>query len=132
MKKTTRPSDSVTRREFIGKTSAAAAGLIILPSHVIGGLGHTPPSDKLNIAAVGIGGKGKVNLANMVGQNIVALCDVDWDYAAGVFQTYPEAIKYKDYRKMLEKQRDIGCIAIQEVVKTIEESGRHQDWIGEF
>ncbi len=59
MNNKTRSSDKFTRREFIGRTSAAAAGLIILPSHVIGGLGHTAPSDKLNIAAIGIGGKGK-------------------------------------------------------------------------
>lgn len=106
--------DKFTRREFIGRTSAAAAGLIILPSHVIGGLGHTPPSDKLNIAAigVGVGGKGKVNLENMVGQNIVALCDVDWDYAAPVFKTYPNAILYKDYREMLDNQKDIEAVVI--------------------
>lgn len=112
MKKTIRPPDSLSRREFIGRTSVAAAGLIILPSHVIGGLGHTPPSDKLNIAAVGIGGKGKDNLANMVGQNIVALCDVDWDYAAEVFKIYPNAVRYKDFRKMLEKQKDIDAVVI--------------------
>lgn len=112
MKKKSGTSVSVTRREFINRTSAAAAGFIILPSHVIGGLGHIPPSDKLNIAAVGIGGKGKDNLANMAGQNIVALCDVDWDYAAGVFETYPSAIKYKDFRKMLEKQKDIDAVVI--------------------
>jgi hypothetical protein len=112
MNNKTRSSDKFTRREFIGRTSAAAAGLIILPSHVISGLGHTPPSDKLNIAAIGIGGKGKVNLENMVGQNIVALCDVDWDYAAGVFKTYPKAKKYKDFRIMLEKQKDIEAVVI--------------------
>lgn len=112
MKNKIRSSNGVTRREFIGRTSAAAAGLIILPSHVIGGLGHTPPSDKLNIAAIGIGGKGKDNLANMVGQNIVALCDVDWDYAAGVFKTYPKAEKYKDFRIMLEKQKNIEAVLI--------------------
>jgi predicted dehydrogenase len=106
--------DKFTRREFIGRTSAAAAGLIILPGHVVGGLGHTPPSDKLNIAAIGVGkgGKGKVNLENIVGQNIVALCDVDWDYASPVFKTYPNAVLYKDYRLMLENQKDIEAVVI--------------------
>ncbi|MBA7522594.1 Inositol 2-dehydrogenase/D-chiro-inositol 3-dehydrogenase [subsurface metagenome] len=101
-----------SRRAFIGRSAATAIGLTILPSHVISGLGHTPPSDKLNIAGIGIGGKGKVNLRNMVNQNIVALCDVDWEYAAPVFKQYPKAEKWKDYRKMLEKQKDIDACVI--------------------
>jgi len=112
MKNKTKSSDSISRRAFIGRASAAATGIVILPSHVIGGLGYISPSDKLNIAGIGIGGKGKVNLDNMVGQNIVALCDVDWDYAAPVFQAYPNAKKYKDFRKMLEKQKDIDAVVI--------------------
>jgi predicted dehydrogenase len=112
MKEKKKTSDPVSRREFIGRASAAAAGIIVLPGHVISGFGHIPPSDKLNIAAIGIGGKGKVNLNNMVGQNIVALCDVDWDYAAPVFEAYPEAKKYRDFREMLEKQKDIEAVVI--------------------
>jgi predicted dehydrogenase len=112
MKNKTRSSDPVSRRAFIGRASAAAAGMIILPGHVISGFGHIPPSDKLNIAGIGIGGKGKVNLDNMVGQNIVALCDVDWDYARPVFEAYPDAVKYKDFREMLEKQKDIDAVVI--------------------
>ncbi len=49
-------------------------------------LGHVAPSDKLNIAGVGIGGKGRVNLKAMTSENIVALCDVDWKYAQGLFR----------------------------------------------
>jgi len=72
-------SDSkFSRRNFIGTTAAAFAGFSIIPSHAVAGLGHIPPSDKLNIAGIGIGGKGNTNLRNMPGQNIVALCDVDW------------------------------------------------------
>jgi len=48
----------------------------------------------------------------MVGQNIVALCDVDWDYADEVFNTYPEAKRYKDFRIMLERQKDIEGVVI--------------------
>ncbi len=104
--------NSFSRRTFVGRSAAAAVGLTILPSHVISGLGHIAPSDKLNIAGIGIGGKGAVNLRNMVGQNIVALCDVDWDYAAKVFETYPKAKKWKDYRKMLDEQKDIDACMI--------------------
>jgi len=103
---------SLSRRGFIGTTATAVAGFSIVPRNAVAGLGHMPPSDKLNIAGIGIGGKGKVNLRNMPGQNIVALCDVDWDYANPVFDSYPKAKKYKDYRKMLEKQKDIDAVVI--------------------
>ncbi len=101
-----------SRRNFIGTTASVVAGFTIIPSHAVAGLGHVAPSDKLNIAGIGIGGKGKVNLRNMPGQNIVALCDVDWDYADGVFKTYPDARKWKDFREMLDKQKDIEAVVI--------------------
>jgi len=91
---------------------AAGIAFSVVPGYTISGLGHIPPSDKLNIAAIGIGGKGEVNLRNMVGQNIVALCDVDYDYAEPVFETYPNAKKYQDFRIMLEKQKDIDAVVI--------------------
>ncbi len=100
------------RRNFIKNVTATGLAATVVPSHVVSGLGHTAPSDKLNIAAIGIGGKGKTNLRNMVGQNIVALSDCDFDYAAPVFKTYPGAKKYKDYRRMLEKQKDIDAVLI--------------------
>ena len=62
------------RRSFIGTAATAAAGLTILPSSVISGLGHAVPSDKLNIAAVGVGGVGATNVSNVSTENIVALC----------------------------------------------------------
>jgi len=102
----------ISRRTFLTSTAKAAVGLTVVPSYVISGLGHTPPSDKLNIAGIGFGGKGQDNLGNMVGQNIVALCDVDWDYASPVFKKYPKAKKWKDYREMLDKQKDIDACVI--------------------
>lgn len=101
-----------TRRKFIGATATALAGFTIIPARAVAGLGHIPPSDKLNIAGIGIGGKGRVNLRNMPGQNIVALCDVDWDYAKPVFNDYPNAKKWKDFREMLDKQKDIEAVVI--------------------
>ncbi|MEN8228483.1 MAG: Gfo/Idh/MocA family oxidoreductase [Bacteroidota bacterium] len=93
----------VSRRKFIGTTAAATAGFTIVPSTVISGMGHVAPSDKLNIAAVGIGGMGASNLHNIKDQNIVALCDVDWKYAKGTFDAYPKAKKYWDWRKMYDE-----------------------------
>src|ERR1051326_5825882 len=70
----------VTRREFIETAAATGAALTIVPRHVLG-RGFTPPSDLLNIACVGIGGMGRNNMRAVASQNIVAICDVDWDYA---------------------------------------------------
>jgi len=97
----------ISRRKFIGTTSAVASGLLIVPSHTIAGLGHKAPSDKLNIAGIGIGGMGKGNLQRMATENIVALCDVDWGVGRNnipqVFATYPQAAKYWDWRKMFDE-----------------------------
>src|SRR5215470_15087066 len=71
---------SISRREFVQDAAKASAAFTILPRHVLG-RGMTPPSDLLNIAAVGVGGMGRQNLINMSSQNIVALCDVGWGYA---------------------------------------------------
>jgi predicted dehydrogenase len=99
-------SKNITRRRFLGTTGAVTAGLTILPSSVVSGLGHkTPaPSDKLNIAVVGIGGMGNTNLKNVKPtENIVALCDVDWGYSKKVFAANPDAKAYWDWRKMYDE-----------------------------
>jgi predicted dehydrogenase len=102
-----------SRRDFIGASAATAAGLTILPNQVVSGLGHQAPSDKLNIAAIGVGGKGQVNLKNMSSENIVALCDIDWNYAAKTFKQYPSAKQFVDFRIMLEKMnKDIDAVLI--------------------
>jgi len=98
----------ITRRGFVETTSIATAGLLIVPSNTISGLGHKAPSDKLNIAGIGIGGMGKGNLQQMATENIVALCDVEWGQnkrtnVAQVFETYPKAAKYYDWRKMYDE-----------------------------
>ena len=64
------------------------------------------PSDKLNILGVGIGGRGASDLEAMETENIIGLCDVDWDYAGHVFDKYPKAKKFNDYRKMFDKMLD--------------------------
>ena len=71
---------------------------------------HVPPSEKLNIAGVGIGGKGYSDLTSVESENIVALCDVDWAHAGRAFKRYPKARKWKDYRKMLDEQKDIDAV----------------------
>ncbi|MDF1572667.1 MAG: Gfo/Idh/MocA family oxidoreductase [Bacteroidales bacterium] len=95
--------NQISRRKFIGTAAATAAGFTILPSNVIAGLGHKAPSDKLNIVGIGVGGKGFTNLKNMESENIVALCDVDWKYSKKVFDYWPKAKRYKDWREMYDE-----------------------------
>ena len=91
------------RRKFL-KNSATVAGFTIVSSNVLGKtLGYVAPSDKLNIAGIGVGGMGRRNLSNMNTENIVALCDVDWKYAQKTFDDYPKAKKFKDWRDMFDK-----------------------------
>jgi predicted dehydrogenase len=71
----------ISRRDFVANVAATTAAVTIVPRHVLG-KGYTAPSDRLNIAGVGVGGQGRINLLNScVGNNIVAMCDVDWGYA---------------------------------------------------
>ena len=109
-----KPKDiNKSRREFLKKSSVAFLGVSILPSHVIAGLGHTAPSDKLNVAGIGVGGMGRWNLKNIKDQNIVALCDVDWKYANRCFVEYPDAKTFKDYRVMLDSmEKEIDAVLI--------------------
>ena len=106
-------SSKMSRRKFLGTGAMAAAGLTVVPSSVLGkSFGHTAPSDKLNIAGVGIGGMGFANLKNLESENIVALADVDWKYSDRVFKYFPKAKKYYDYRKMYDemgKSIDAAC-----------------------
>jgi len=114
MKKTrnTRGRDEkLSRRDFMG-AAAAVAAFTVVPRHVLGGAGQTPPSEKLNIAGVGIGGMGQNNIGGCASENIVALCDVDFGYAKKVFEKYPNAKTWKDYRKMLDEQKDIDAVVV--------------------
>jgi hypothetical protein len=103
----------VSRRRFLGTTAAVTAGFTIVPSRVVSGLGYIAPSDKLNIAGVGVGGMGRTNLRNMKSQNIVALCDVDWKYAKKTFDDYPNAKKFWDWRKMYDEiGKEIDAVVV--------------------
>ena len=98
-----------TRRQFIQAGALATAGFFIVPRHVLGGKGFIAPSDKLNIAGVGFGGKGfsdTNNSYNNGANNIVALCDVDWGLprVKENFEKHPNAKRYKDFREMLDKE----------------------------
>ena len=103
---------NITRRHFLTAGAAASAAITIVPRHVLGGPSLTPPSEKLNIAGVGVGGQGGWDLEQVSSQNIVALCDVDWSYAARTFQKYPRAAKYRDFREMFDKETSIDAVVV--------------------
>jgi predicted dehydrogenase len=111
-----RPSTGKTsRRALLGATAGAALGVAIVPRHVLGGAGQTPPSERVNLAGIGAGGMGGGDIATFakLGCNVVALCDVDDARAAGSYRAFPNARRYKDYREMIDKEaRHIDAVTI--------------------
>src|SRR5215204_1479851 len=104
-----------SRRDFLRNTSIAATGFFIVPRHVLG-RGFVAPSDKLNMAGIGVGGKAEVNLPyafNNGSDNIVALCDVDDRMAVNARKKWPKALYYRDYRELLDKEhKNIDAVII--------------------
>src|ERR1700760_2692943 len=97
---------NTSRRDFIKSSSIAAAGLMIVPRHVLGGKGYVAPSDKLVIAAVGAGGKGGDDINHFYSSGkaeIGFLCDVDDRRSADSRKKFPKAKYYNDWREMLDK-----------------------------
>jgi predicted dehydrogenase len=102
------------RRDFLQKSAAAAGSFMIVPRHVLG-KGFTPPSDQLNIAGIGGGGKGDVDITcswNNGKNNIAAICDVDWTKSKRMMEKFPNAKRYRDFREMLDKEKDIDAVTI--------------------
>ncbi len=105
---------ATARRDFLKTAGLAAAGFMIVPRHVIG-RGYIPPSDKLNIALIGCGGKGEAHRESLKGkENFVAFCDVDDARAANTYKEFPNVPRFKDFRVMLEtKGKDIdACMVV--------------------
>lgn len=103
------PEENNSRRNFLKTSATALAGFYIVPRHVIGGPGFKAPSDKLMIAGIGVGGKGYSDIKSFYesgNAEIVALCDVDDNRAERSVKDYPKAKYYRDYREMLEKERN--------------------------
>ncbi len=102
----------ISRRQFLGGAAAMAA-FTIVPRSVLGGPRRVAPSEKLNIACIGIGGMGASDVGQFVSENIVALCDVDWKHAAKTFERFPNVKKYRDFRKMLDAEnKNIDAVSV--------------------
>jgi predicted dehydrogenase len=122
--KSPRPGEPLwSRRKFLGASATAAAGLMVVPRHVVGATQKKKaPSDTLNIACVGVGGMGFSDTRGVRSENIVALCDVDDEMVANLIRSadlepaekamYEKATKYRDFRRMLEKEKGIDAITV--------------------
>src|SRR5882672_569442 len=108
-------SRKISRRQMIGGAAAAWASVMVVPRHVLG-LGQVPPSEIIRVAGIGVGGQGAGDI-NAVAQEkdvrIVALCDVDEWRGKESFEKYPEAARYKDFRKMIDDhQKDFDAVVV--------------------
>ena len=108
-----------SRRNFIKNSAVTVAAFTIVPRYVMGGSGFIAPSDKLNIACIGVGGKGRVDLDGVSSENIIALCDVDQQRASedgvklkNAYVSFPQARRYLDFREMLDKENDLDAVTI--------------------
>ncbi len=122
--KTTEPEGKTfTRRKFLSASAAAAAGVMVLPRHVVGATpNRKAPSDTLNIACVGVGGMGFSDTRGVKSENIVALCDVDEEMIANLLHAddlddkekvmYAKAAKYQDWRRLLDKEKGIDALTV--------------------
>jgi predicted dehydrogenase len=101
-------AEGVSRRDLLAAGAAVLGGAapLIVGPQVLGGEGGQAPSEALRIAAVGVGGMGAAYLAGCRSERIVALCDLDHGRCTPVFQAFPKAARYRDYRQMLDKEAD--------------------------
>ena len=90
----------VNRRRFLTAAGSTAVAFTILKS---GSARTYAANEKLNIVSIGAGGRAAGDIQEVASENIVALCDVDWNRAAGSFKRFPKAKQFKDYRLMLEE-----------------------------
>ncbi len=106
-------SRRVSRRTFVREVAGTSLAATIVPRRALG-RGYQAPSDTVNVACIGVGGMGRNDVRGLVqaGANIAALCDVDDDAAADAFRTHPQARRYKDWRQLIERERDVDAITV--------------------
>jgi predicted dehydrogenase len=97
------------RRKFLTTTTLASAGMTILPSGIL--RAANGPNNKLNIALIGVWGRGLAHYDALADENVVALCDVNETRFADALKRFPQAKTYVDWRKCLE-QKDLDAIVI--------------------
>lgn len=141
----------ITRRDFVANSAMLAFGATVLPRHVLGGPGYRAPSDSLNIAVIGMGQQGTENAEEMLSENLVAVCDVDFAFTERMVRNklkerdgrarpkgeelqkkFSAAKRYTDFRVLLEKEKDIDAVVIATpdhlhavIAKAAMELGKH-------
>src|SRR5688572_11401081 len=104
----------ISRRAFLKSASAASAVAsfpAILRSQPAGAA--QSPNNKLNLALIGVGGRGRAAVTDLKNENFVAFCDVDEVRAAQTFKEFPDVPRFNDYRQMFDKiGREIDAVTI--------------------
>ena len=100
------PHPSLNRRAFSKLLATAALGTVTAPAFLRG----QNLNGKLNVAVIGVGGRGASNIAE-VGktENIVAICDVAETALDSAQRKFPQAERFTDFRKVFEKEKDVRC-----------------------
>ena len=102
----------LNRRQFLQRAAFSVVAISVVRGSVLGLNGATAPSNRLNLAGIGIGGQGASDLSHLESENILALCDVDANYAGKTFKKYPQAKRFQDYRQMLDSLKEIDAVVI--------------------
>src|SRR5258706_9469457 len=108
-------TESLTRRRFVKNLGLPSAGLSLGGCAHVGTQPRAPlasPNEKLNLGFIGAGGRATANIEALAGENIVALCDVDDKNAAASFAKYPQAKRYRDFRKMLDQEKSLDAVVV--------------------
>ena len=103
----------ISRRAFLSSVLPAAAAVQIVPRHIIAASGQTPPSEKVNVAIVGVGGRGWASVEGLRHENFTAFCEVDLVRGEQALRTFPNVPVYSDYRRMFdEREKEIDAVAV--------------------
>ena len=109
---------TMPRRDVLKRAaSLSTAGLLfpmIVPRHVVSGGKTAPPSETLNVAAIGAGYMGSINIRNAhrAGARIAALCEVDQEAATPIEEQFPDAARYRDFRRLLDREKSIDAVIV--------------------
>ena len=105
---------NLSRRQFLQGTGAAVAAFSIAPASILGGPNRLSPNEKINVACIGVGGRGHASVRACAGaHNIVGLCDVDEGRGGKAFSEHPKAKKFQDFRKMLDAmEKEVDAVTV--------------------